>query len=116
VSLAKHRGTPDACPACLTLPIDFGERQEVIWAHALAQFVDQSGVDVAGLSRSDLVPLVRTWARAGTVTLMDRELLAADFDAPETRRHSVDRLFAILVFAILVCLSIISVGVWSFLS
>lgn len=116
MSSAKHQGTPDACRECWPLPIDFDGRQEAIWQHAIAQFVDQSGVDVTGLSRADLVPLVKSWGQANTVTTLERRLFDEEPPVPAARRHPVDRLAAFLLLAVFVCLSLICTGVWRFLS
>jgi hypothetical protein len=118
VSLADHTGTPDVCLACLPLPDDFGRRQEVIWTHALAQFVDQSGVDVAGMSRADLVPLVKSWGRANSVALLERGL-RDEFPEPDAEPRfdpRSARTARLLMLAVFVCLSIICTGVWRFFS
>jgi hypothetical protein len=118
VSLAKHIGMPDTCPLCVPLPIGFDFRQEIIWRHALAQFVDQSGVDVAGMSRADLVPLVKSWGRANTVALFERDLrdqFPEPAVAPRFEARSA-RTARLLMLAVFVCLSLICTGVWRFFS
>jgi hypothetical protein len=113
----RHESTPEGCPVCFPLPIDFGKRQEAIWGHALAQFVDQSGVDVSDMSRADLVPLVKSWARSNTVATLERDLrreVAPDPVAPRFERWSA-RLALFLMLAVFACLTVICSGVWRFL-
>ena len=116
----KHVGMPESCPACL-LPEDQFARREAVWEHALAQFADQSGVDVSSLPSSDLVPMVRSWAMAGAVARMDRELFADELASRAARAEARSerwavRLAAFLMLAVLVCLGIVCSGVWRFLT
>lgn len=118
MSSAKHLGTPDECPLC-RLPLRAAEpdrRREIVWLHAVAQFVDQSGVDVTGLSRADLVPLVKSWGLSNSVATLERRLFDEEAPTPAARRHPVDRLPAFLMLAVFVCLAVICTGVWRFLS
>lgn len=115
---AKHLGMPDACRACGILPADFAERQEAIWQHAVAQFVDQSRVDVSGMSRADLSPLVKSWAWSNTVATLERDLrreVAPEPVAPRFDRRSA-RLALFLMLAVFACLTVVCSGVWRFLS
>jgi hypothetical protein len=110
----KHAGTPDTCGLC-ALPEDQFARREAVWQHALAQFVDQSGIDPDSLALSDLVPMVRSWALAGAVAQADRLLLAEAGPPPSPAPSPAPWPFRLTLFAILVCLSIICSGVWRFL-
>jgi hypothetical protein len=113
----KHVGVPARCPAC-RLPKDQFARREAIWQHALAQFADQSAVDVSTLPMSDLVPMVRAWAQSNAIAQMDRVLFAEMVPpaaAPRFEPRS-RRLAVALMLAILACLGIICSGVWRFLS
>lgn len=116
----RHEGMPEGCPVCFPLPVDFGERQEAIWQHAVSQFVDQSGVDASALSRADLIPLVRSWAVANRVAVIERRLFGESTDprSPEVERFTrwSYRLAVSLFFAVLVCLLLVCAGVWRFFS
>ena len=118
-SAAKHVGTPEQCPSCV-LPEDQFARREAVWQHALAQFVDQSGADTSLLTRSDLVPLVRSWAQANAVARMDLTLFdetCSPRPAPPDHLEPWSARFALLLMlAVLACLGIICSGIWRFLS
>lgn len=113
----KHVGTPDVCPACI-LPADQFARREAVWSHALAQFADQSRVDVNTLPMSDLVPLVRSWARARMVADMERTLLAESPRPPAARRFEPRsaRLALCLMLAVCACLALICSSAWRLFS
>lgn len=118
LSAARHVGTSGTCPVCL-LQKDQFSRRETGWLHALALFVDQSGVDPSSLGRDDLALLVRTWSRANALARIDRALFV---EATSPRRPSerfdprTARVAVFLMLAVLVCLGIICSGVWRFLS
>jgi hypothetical protein len=130
--LAKHAGTPDACPACaLTLPRPavmsaLSEdtrrriRDEMVWMHAVAQFADQSGVDVALHSRSDLELLIRAWSRSAAVVQLDAELHNLAYLSPAGSRpddgFNRGQAFAMggILTGIAVVFFIICSGIWRF--
>jgi hypothetical protein len=110
---------PDRCALCHPLPEDWDARQEAIWRHAVAQFVDQSGVDVSGVPRADVALLVRSWVLASNVAVLDRELVDATSDGrrPPPRFETRSFRFALaLMMGVLACLLMICAGVWRFFS
>ncbi len=86
----KHHGMPDSCPACV-LPADRFAQREAIWEHALALFADQSGVVVSQYPRRDLEVMVKAWAQAGAVALMDGRLHREYPPAPVRRTVHYER-------------------------
>ncbi len=86
----KHHGLPENCPACV-LPKDQFAQREAIWAHALALFADQSGLPVARYARRDLEVMVKAWAQAGAVALMDGRLHREYPPAPARRAVHYER-------------------------
>lgn len=129
---AKHVGAFETCPACIeSMPYDFTMRSlspdtrkrirdEALWAHAVAQFADQSGVDVDPLTRDDLELLVKAWARSNRVVQLDGELYAETGSHPSgfrtepgPRSGSTYILWGI-VGGIVTCLAILCAGIWRF--
>lgn len=115
--LAKHAGTPDACPTCL-LAADQFARREFAWQHAVAQFADQSGVDITVHTRDDLELLIRAWARSKTVVQMDARLFGETRKHPNGFRfrggHGSAYAMGGILTGILICFIIICTGIWRF--
>jgi hypothetical protein len=118
--LAKHAGTPDACLAC-QLADSPRERNEVIWEHAVAQFADQSGVDVAPHTRADLELLIKAWSRSVAVVQMDAALHEGTRTRPNGFRFEPARgphpsAYAMggILAAIGIVFIIICSGIWRF--
>lgn len=112
--LAKHAGTPDACLIC-QLAETPRERNAAIWEHAVAQFAEQSGADVSLLTRADLEPLVRTWARSAAVGQLDTRLHAlVPVDVVEPDGHRGRFVLAGIWTAIGFIFIIICSGIWRF--
>lgn len=116
---AKHAGTPDTCPVCV-LPDDQFAAREAIWAHALALFADQSGVDVELVHHDDRVVMVKAWAAASVVArqdmLLHRELPVSTPGRPVVRyeRRSHRKAVGLLLAVFFVLLAICS-SIWSYL-
>jgi hypothetical protein len=118
--LAKHAGTPDACLTC-RLADSPRERNEVIWEHALAQFADQSGVDVAAHTRADLELFVKAWSRSAAVVQMDAALHTETSTRPNSFRFEPTRgphpsayAMGVILAAISLIFIIICSGIWRF--